>query len=304
MKDFFNDMKTLYDTRHLRKIDPFIKKWLAPECILLGTSLSEVYKTHENIKKLFDGDLRYWYDLDIKVEQESQQSFGEYELFHVPATLTYTINENERRYENYAKLIRNIVDDNLLNYSYKASKVNYILDTLLSSRPKARRNNKIEVSIHTLMKEGKGYLISFSIDKILDTTDSYYNSSQSVMNELEIEKTLLSNDKDDLIESYLKKLGYFDASYNVEDNNIFYGVGILQRNETRDHAMRRLLDDFKDAKDYQKLYEMRLQISRLQSVYLIEEYPKVIIRFFGLKYENRIEFFLPLFPNVYYLETT
>jgi hypothetical protein len=154
------------------------------------------------------------------------------------------------------------------------------------------------------MKEGKVYLISFSIDKTLDTTDSYYNSSQSIMNELKIEKTLLSNNRDDLVESHLKKLGYFDASYTVEDNNIFYGVGIIQRNETRDYAMRRLLDDFKDAKDYQKIYEMRLQISHLQSVYLIEEYPKVIIRFFGLKYENRIEFFLPLFPNVYYFETT
>lgn len=304
MKDFFNDMKILYNTRHLKQIDPFIKKWLAPECILLGTSLTEVYKTHDDIKKLFDGDLRYWYDLDIKVERESQHSYGEYELFHVPAALTYTIRENEQRYESYAKLIRNIQEDELLNDSYKASKVNYILDTLLSSKSKTIRKNKIEVSIHALMKEGKVYLISFSIDKTLDTTDSYCNSSTSIMNELKIEKSLLSNDKDELIESHLKKLGYFNASYNVEDNNIFYGVAILQRNETRDHVMRRLLDDFKDAKDYQNLYEMRLQISRLQSVYLIEEYPKVIIRYFGIKFENRIEFFLPLFPNVYYLETT
>ncbi|MGI6758456.1 MAG: hypothetical protein ACOX40_01495 [Bacilli bacterium] len=136
MKEFFNDMKTLYDTRHLKKINPFIKKWLAPECILLGTSLTEVYKTHDDIKKLFDGDLRYWYDLDIKVDQESQLSYGEYELFHVPATLIYAINENEQRYESYAKLIRNIVEDKLLNYSYKASKVNYILDTFVLVKKK------------------------------------------------------------------------------------------------------------------------------------------------------------------------
>lgn len=151
------------------------------------------------------------------------------------------------------------------------------------------------------MKEGKVYLVSFSVDKTLDTTDAYYNSSKSIMNELNIEKSLLSKLKNELIEGYLNKLGYSDASYNLE-HNIFYGVGILQRNETKDQTMRRILEINKDAIDYEKLYNRRLQISRLQSIYSIEENPKAIIRFFGI-INDEIKLFVMLLPNVYYLET-
>lgn len=88
----------------------------------------------------------------------------------------------------------------------------------------------------------------------------------------------------------------------MKENGIFYGVGLLPRNETRDQAMTRVLDQFKDADNYQSLFDLRLTISQLQYTYAIEDNPKAIIRFFGIKSEKGIFLLVPVFPNIYYFE--
>lgn len=94
-------MKSLYNTRHIRKIGPFISKWVAPECIIMGTSLAEVCCSIEDIKELFKSDLRYWYDLNIDSDNFRKENYGDYDFLYCPATLIYTINENKNRYESY-----------------------------------------------------------------------------------------------------------------------------------------------------------------------------------------------------------
>jgi hypothetical protein len=67
--------------------------------------------------------------------------------------------------------------------------------------------------------------------------------------------------------------------------------------------MKRILEKFNGADDYQSLFYLRLTISRLQCAYAIEEYPEAIVRFFGIKVAEEVFLFVPVFPNIYYLET-
>lgn len=302
MKDFFDEMKSLYITRHIRKINPFISKWIAPECIIMGTSLTEICSSINDIKELFISDLRYWYDLNIMSDNFKKENYGEYDFLTCPATLIYTINENKTRYERYGQFCDDLANDELSSSSVKASRIAYVLDTLLSSRKNTRRKNKIGVTIYVLMKNKKAHFITFSIDNTIDTTDCYYNGSASIMKDFIEEKSHLSQEKDCTIYEYLSKVGYSECFYKIQKDTIFYGIGLLSRNETREQAMKRILDKFKGANDYQSLFDMRLAISRLQCAYAIENNPKAIIRFFGLKSSEEVSLFVPFFPNIYYLE--
>lgn len=116
------------------------------------------------------------------------------------------------------------------------------------------------------------------------------------------ERSLLSQEKDHVINEYLKKMGYLEFTYKMQNNTVFYGVGLLMRNETRDQAMERILDKFIAANDSQSLFDMGLSISRLQYAYDIEDNPKAIVRFFGLKSYGNVSLFVPVFPNIFYLE--
>lgn len=303
MKDFFNEMKSLYSKRHKRKINPFISKWISPECIIMGTSLAEICSSVNDIRELFYSDLRYWYDLNINSDNIKQDNYGEYEFFYCSATLIYTINENKARYENYGRFCNDLANDELVSSSVKTSRIAYVLDTLLSSRKNNRRKNTIGVSIHVLMKNKKAHFISFSIDNTIDSTDCYYNGSASIMKNYSEEKSYLGQEKDRAIDEYFIKTGYSECSFKIQNDTFFYGVGLLSRNETREEAMKRILDKFNVADDYQSLFDMRLAISRLQCAYSIEDNPKAIVRFFGLKSAGEVSLFVPVFPNIYYLET-
>lgn len=300
--DLFDEMKALYNTRHIRKINPFISKWISSECTIMGTSLAEVCSTREEIRELFISDLRYWYDFDIHSDNLRKESYGEYEFFSCPAALSYTIHENKSRYESYGGFCRAIAEDELAGSLVKASRIAYVLDTLLSSRKNSRRKNIIGVTIHVLMNEGKAQFISFSIDKTIDSTDCYYKGSASIMEDYAAEKASLGKETDCTIDEYLSRAGYSEWSYKRQNDTIFYGMGLLPRNETCEQAMKRILDKFSGADDYQSLFDLRLIISRLQCTYAAQDNPKAIVRFFGLKTGGEVSLFVPVFPNVYYLE--
>lgn len=302
MKEFMNDMKILYDTRHIRKINPFIKKWLSLECCIMGTSLTELCCTRKEIRELFDSDLRYWYNLKIDHDNYAEEVYGEYTFCTCHGTLSYIINENKKRYEGYGQFCRDLASDPLSGSYVNASRIAYVLDTLLSSRKSSRRENRIGVTIYSIFKAEKAQFIAFAVDHTIDTTDCYYNGSKSIMDHLAVEKTLFSQDKDGLLDEHLAKSGYSEWSYTLKENGIFYGVGLLPRNETRDQVMIRVLDQYKDADDYQPLYDLRVMISRMQLTYAIEDNPKAIVRFFGIKAEKGVSFLVPFFPNIFYLE--
>ncbi len=302
MKAFFEEMRILYSTRHIRKIDPYIKKWLSPDCCIIGTSLAELSCTPDDICELFDSDLRYWYDLNIDNEKYTEEIYGEYSFCTCPAILSYTVNENKERYESYGQFCNDLASDKLSGPYVNASRIAYVLDTLLSSRKKSRRENLIGVTVYVISKDGKVQFIAFSIDNTIDSTDCYYNGSESVMEDFAEEKSLLSHEKNNILDAYLREKGYSEWSYQAQDNGIFYGVGLIPRNESREQAMKRVLDEFSDADDYQSLFNLRLTVSRLQCAYAIEDNPKAIIRFFGIMSDKGVALFIPAFPNVYYLE--
>lgn len=303
MKEFIDDLKVLYLTKHLRKIEPFISKWIASECTIMGTTLAEICSSTTAIRELIRSDLLYWYDLNIQSEKLKSCNYNEYDFISCPATLSYTINENKNRYENYGRFCHELALDKLSNSTEKASRIAYVLDTLLSSRKNKRRTNTIELSINVIMKNQKAHFISFSIDHTIDTTDCYYNGGASIMEKYREEKSLLGQEKDQIIEHHLHKNGYYECSYTLQSDAIFYGVGLLPRNETREEAMQRILDQYNSVTTYQSLFDWRLSISRMQCTYAIEENPKAIVRFFGIKSMNEVELFVPVFPNIYYLET-
>lgn len=55
---------------------PFISKWISPECIIMGTSLTEIYSSIDDIRELFISDLRYWYDLIIDSDNLRKENYN------------------------------------------------------------------------------------------------------------------------------------------------------------------------------------------------------------------------------------
>ena len=153
-----------------------------------------------------------------------------------------------------------------------------------------------------IVKDEKVVLMTFSIDNDMDTTDCYYNGSTSIKNELDKERTYLNSTSNNILDKFLSDNNYLDSFYKINSNEIFYGCSLLTRNETYEEALKRVLEKYQNADDYQSLFNMRLQISHMQYVYSIENNPKAIIRYFGIMKNGEISLFNIVFPNVYYLE--
>jgi hypothetical protein len=302
MKELFNEMKQMYKTRRIRAVKPFVDKWIAQDCVIIGTALGEICNTKVKIIDLFESDLRYWYDLDIYGDQYVVKKVNDFEYYSCPAQLSYTINENESRYKSYGNFCNELASDNLSNYAMKASSIAYVLDTLLSSRKNKRRKNTIPVTIQMIVKDEKVVLMSFSIDNDIDTTECYYNGSTSIKNELDEERTYLDSNSNNILDKFLSDNNYLDSYYKINNNEIFYGCSLLTRNETYEEALKRVLEKYQKADNYQSLFNMRLEIARMQYVYSIEKNSKAIIRYFGIIKNGEISLFNIIFPNVYYLE--
>ena len=302
METIFDDMRTLYATRRLSQVNAFMEKWLAQDCIVMGTALGEIQRTRAEVRELFLSDLRYWYDLDIDAASAQREEIGEYEHLSCPAVSSYIIHENENRYKGYIGWCDEIIAEASLSPAQKGAQIAFILDTLLSARKHKRRENRMAVTIHAIMHRRKAVFLCFAFDKSVDTADHYLNDGETTATRYDEERSLLSGPGIPGVEQSVRAMGYEDVCCASADGRIFYGVGILPRGETLDEAMRAVLVDYKQEDAYRTLFDLRLRIAYLQKTYALGEDPRAVVRFFGIAGEGAVQLFVPVYPHNYYIE--
>lgn len=302
MEGILQDMKALYSSRHLLQVDTFMEKWIAESCVVMGTALGETKRTREEVRDLFDSDLRYWYNLAIDDDRAAHEAFGDTALLTCPAEVSYPILENDKRYESYAAWCDEIARDTLASPAQKGAQIAFILDTLLASRKAKRRRNRLPLTIRVLMRDEKATFISFAFDKTIDTADHYLDDSADTTTLYAVEREGRTGDGIPGVAALLREKGYEDAVFETGDEGIFFGVALKRRQETLDEAMAAALADIKRENAYRTLFELRLRIAFLQKVYALESHPHAIVRFFGLAQDGTVPLFVPTYPLNHYIE--
>lgn len=307
MEAIFQDMKELYAARRLSQVDSFMENWLDPRCVVMGTALGELERTREELRELFDSDLRTWYDLDIDAEHVQRRELGEYSYLRCPAVSSYTIHENAQRYESYERWCGELAKDPVASPAARGAQIAFILDTLLSSRRYKRRKNSLPLTIHALMRRGKAVFLNFSFDKTLNSADHYLGDSTDTAESYAEERSQYSCEGYPHVAlpgvaEYVRSLGYEDPILESSDGKIFYGVALQPRRETLNEAMEALLTEPRSGDAYQALFDLRLQIAFLQKVYALEAHPRAVVRFFGVAENGATPLFVPVFPLCVYLE--
>ncbi len=207
----------------------------------------------------------------------------------------------KKRYNNYLESIKGQRDSEK-STAEKVAHINYMLSTLMARRKKLIRKNKYDILISFLIKEGKVIFLSFSFKENGDHPDSVLH-----MGEEEIESNYLEEQKEydnpsPLPQEYLAKVGFVHSFHNVH-GDLFYGVGEKKEtrsNEERIDALSQL--DNNDLGSYEKLFNLRRDLAYIEKVYVNDQYPSVIMKYFGLIKDNEVVFVQYTYPHFYYLE--
>ncbi len=302
MENIFNDMKALYSARHIRAIDPFMKKWIASDCVVMGTALGELSRSYNEVHALFDADLRYWYDLELFPERATRVAIGDYAYCTCPAESSYSILENDSRYNGYMSWCDDIIADATVSPTRRAAEIAFILDTLLSSRKNTRRKNRLPLTVRLIIRGEKAVFISFAYNKTMDTADHYMGNGANTAEAYARERSALDGRCAGGMAALIESQGFEDATVSRANGDIFYGVALMPRPDTQDEAMAKLLSGYKQEDAYRTLFNLRLKIAYMQKVYALGEHPRAVVRFFGVERDGSFPLFVPVFPQNYYME--
>lgn len=132
--------------------------------------------------------------------------------------------------------------------------------------------------------------------------------SDLLLGEEDIENNYLEEQKEyenssPLIKEYLANVGFVHSFHNVH-GDLFYGVGEkkeIRSKEERIHGVLSQLDN-NDLGSYEKLFNLRRDLAYIEKVYANDEYPSVIMKYFGLIKDNKVVFVQYTYPHFYYLE--
>lgn len=212
MENIFNDMKALYSARHIRAIDPFMKKWIASDCVVMGTALGELSRSYNEVHALFDADLRYWYDLELFPERATRVAIGDYAYCTCPAESSYSILENDSRYNGYMSWCDDIIADATVSPTRRAAEIAFILDTLLSSRKNTRRKNRLPLTVRLIIRGEKAVFISFAYNKTMDTADHYMGDGANTAEAYARERSALDGRCAGGMAALIESQGFEDAT--------------------------------------------------------------------------------------------
>ncbi len=304
MDTIIQELKALYQSRSIPLAEAFCGKWLheTEPCVLVGTCVGELCIGKEEIKTLFENDVKYWYDLLIDETSAVKTQTAEHTLWQVKGTLSFAINENKQRYKRFVSICDTTIADESQSATQKAASMAYTLSALLAPRPRKRRVCKKTVLIDIILKGGKIVFISFALEKELDHADSFLECPKALGEAFLQEKALMTFEKSEVLESAIAAMGYDKVCLNHLDDRLFFGICTMQAQETLDDRLNRLFKEYKQESDYDSLFCLRLQMAYLMKIYSFSPRPSAIVRFFGWRNGDAIEALHFRHPNYFYIE--
>ncbi len=304
MKNVMYELKALYQHRDIPGVDVFLDKWFSDEmpCALAGTCVGELCTGKEEIKALLISDLKYWYDLMIDAASCTAEETAGYTVLHGTGTLSFAIHENKKRYKRFVDICDATIRDGALSTLQKAYSVEYTLSALLAPRSRKKRTCQKTVLIDIIMKDGKIVFFSFALDKDFDHADSFMDATQALDDGFEHEKARMTFGKSAALEGVLSDMGYENICLNTLDDRVFFGICTKPAAESLEDRINRLFQEYKEEKDYDSLFRLRLEIAYLLKTYSFDERPSAFVRFFGIYEGAGMKTVHFRHPNYLYIE--
>jgi hypothetical protein len=287
MLSFNHEQCQAYATRNLTAIDSLLQQ-VDDHVIVIGTSLGELREGKDALRQLLHDDFRYWIPLEI-LEPLPPQKIGEYDYYSIPAIAHYRFRENEKTYERYLQAVQSIQHE-ASSESYKAIKIQWMLDHLLASRKKKIRQDPKSLTIEILARQNNVQLIAFSFPMEAPHVHGIVHNEPEMDQEYHQDVQLLQGDPS-LTSWFLQEANnhqfLFSEAHLVKHANLFVGCGIVKHSSSFEEDLRAnytVLDQGRSSHD--ALYTLRKRIGEVMLAYA-NGTPSFYVRFFGITDEQQ-----------------
>lgn len=193
-----------------------------------------------------------------------------------------------------------LISDEQKTNVQKALTMEYRLSTLLSSRDKKNRLEKKPLSIYLFLKQGKIVFMNFSYDKSIEEIDCFLHVDKELDSYFMEEQNELGEIISPIAPA-IEQLGYQGVRIKEIDENLFYGIGLKEKNNTLDSALEDLFKNHTKETNKDSLYYLRMRIAFLMELYSYTNHPLAMVKFFGFK--DDLNHMWVIFPNYLIMET-
>ena len=283
MKKTIDLMKDMYERRDSSKIEEVYQSLFNNEDrpILIGTSNAELYFTKESIIKLFKSDLEGWGDVYMDNDSISTQSYGPYQVIHIPSTVRQTFKVTDETYKDFTEHIE-VIRNNQDGTDYqKLMQIQHLLSHLLSDRPQRARSYDWKLDLDLIAYNDEAFLLMFSMpmndltpDVRLDDMDD--QNKKIYDHELKLIAPYANAEQSDelinLIKTYITTLKqasnvFIDSKQIILDTNqnyiSFMGIGYYTKTVTLDERLDIIMNNFYDDETpKRRLFNIRRDISQ------------------------------------------
>lgn len=276
-------MKEMYERRDLNKIESVYQSLFknSDRPILIGTSNAELYFTKESIIKLFKSDLEGWGNVYMDNESISIESYGPYQVIHIPSTVRQTFKVTDETYKDFTEHIE-VIRKNQDGTDYqKLMQIQQLLSHLLSDRPQRARFYDWKLDLDLIVNNDQAYLLMFSMpmndvtpDVRLDDIDDQNKKIYDYELKL-IAPYANAEQSDELINLITEHVTTTKQASNVfidskqiiletnQDYISFMGIGYYTKTITLDERLDIIMNSFyEEETPKRKLFNIRRNISQ------------------------------------------
>lgn len=141
IKDVLDRFKNGYLERDIEKINLFTDEvyWNSDDAFIIGTAMEEVCIGYEQIKELFEGDFKYWGDVQLDTLNTNITVSDDKAWLSTFGTVSYTFEDTESRYDSYVEYIKGIALDQSLDDKQKTTFINWVLALTYHKRDGEKR---------------------------------------------------------------------------------------------------------------------------------------------------------------------